>query len=113
MPEKRASYEKFGRGRRISPELKQTVMQRLKAGAKSTELEREFRLSYFTVAKYRRLLGDYDTRRGRKMKLSPEVLQQAEQRLRAGDGWRHVAADLRVSPQTLYDRLKYRKRANR
>lgn len=113
MPEKRASFDKFGRGRRISPELKLVIIARLKAGEKPSLLEREYKLSYFTLAKYRRLIGDIPGPVGRKRKLSQKVLEFAEQRLRAGNGWRHVAADLHVSPQTLYDRLKFRKRAKR
>jgi hypothetical protein len=86
-------------------------MQRLKNGDRPYDVEQKYKLCFNTVAKLRRLIGDYPERAGRKRKLSQQVLQQAERRLRAGDGWRHVAADLHVSPQTLYDRLKYRKRA--
>jgi hypothetical protein len=113
MPEAKRSYTMFGKGRRISPELKLAIIARLKAGEKPSVLEREYQLSYFTLAKYRRLIGDIPGPVGRKRKLSEKVLELAEQRLRNGERWRYVAADLHVSLQTLCDRLKYRKRAKR
>jgi hypothetical protein len=99
-----------GNGRRMSPELKTEIMARLKRGAKSSELESEYKLSYNAVARLRRLTGTFDTRRGRKRKLSSVVLQQAETRLKNGERWRDVASALAVSPQTLANRLRYRKR---
>jgi hypothetical protein len=107
--QKRRSYEIFGPGRRISPELKLTVMARLKAGEKPSLLEREYKLSYFTLAKYRRTLGLLiEGRPGRKRKLTTHVLAQAEQRLREGARWSAVAAEFHVSPQTLANRITYR-----
>ena len=47
---------------------------------------------------------------GRKRKLSKTALCEAEQMLRRGDKWHEVAAALRVSPTTLVNRLRYRKR---
>jgi|HubBroStandDraft_6_1064221.scaffolds.fasta_scaffold07177_8 transposase-like protein len=115
MRETKRSYSMFGKQRRLSPELKAEIMQRLKSGERPYDVERRYRLCFNTVARLRRLIGDAPAPlgSGRKRKLSAAVLQQAEQRLRAGDGWRHVAADLHVSPQTLYDRVKFRKRDKR
>lgn len=106
----RASFLMVGRGRRITPEVKQKIMQELKAGRKSAELERAFGVCFNTIAKMRRLVGHVPKGPGRSRKLSPTVLELAEQRLRRGERWRVVAADLHVSPQTLCNRLHFRKR---
>jgi hypothetical protein len=100
----------IGRWRQISPEVKHKIMERLRAGAKSSELEREYGVCFNTIAKLRRLIGDVPGGPGRKPKLSPAALQQAEQRLRNGDRWCVVAAAFGVSPTTLVSRLRYRKR---
>jgi hypothetical protein len=110
MAVRRASYEMFGRGRRISPELKLVIMARLRAGEKPSILEREYKLSYFTLAKYRRLIGDIPGPAGRKRKLSQKVLELAEQRLRSGEKLCVVAADCGVHVHTLQNRMAYRKR---
>jgi hypothetical protein len=99
-----------GRWRKISPEVKAKIMQGLKAGRRSCELEREFGVCFNTVAKLRRLIGDVPGPAGRKRKLSEDVLHQAEERLRHGEKWRVIAASLAVSPQTLANCLRYRKR---
>lgn len=113
MPDTKRSYAMFGKQRRLSPELKAEIMQRLKSGERPYDVERRYRLCFNTVAKLRRLIGDIPAPlgSGRKPKLSQKVLELAEARLRRGERWRHVAADLHVSPQTLYSTVKYRKRA--
>jgi hypothetical protein len=99
-----------GRWRKIPPETKQKIMQGLKMGRRSVELEREFGVCANTIIKMRRLIGDIPKGAGRPRKLSGKVLQIAEERLRRGERWRNVAASLAVSPQTLANRLAFRKR---
>lgn len=113
MPEQKPSYSIFGKQRRFSPELKRTIMQRLKQGAKPSDVEREFKLCYNSVAKFRRLIGDIPSGPGRKRKLTAHVIVQAEQRLRDGEKWADVAASCGVSPTTLAAHTQFRKRANR
>jgi hypothetical protein len=110
MPnEERISFRMLGRGRRISPELKRRIIEQLKRGVRPSDAVGEFRVSYFTVAKYRRLLGDFDNRRGRKKKLSPAVLEFAEKQLRQGASWSSVAANCGVCRVSLFSCLKFRK----
>ncbi|MGB2624305.1 MAG: hypothetical protein WA857_21820 [Candidatus Acidiferrum sp.] len=113
MAETKRSYTIFGKGRRLSPELKARVMHELKNGARPFDVERKYRLSYFTVAKLRRLIGDIPGPVGRKRKLSQKVLELAEQRLRNGEKLYVVAADVGVHVHTLQNRLTFRKRAKR
>jgi transposase-like protein len=115
MPEQKRSYAMFGKQRRLSPELKAEIMQRLKNGERPYDVERRYRLCFNTVAKLRRLIGDPPAPlgSGRKRKLTAHVLAQAEQRLRSGDKWLDVAASCGVSPTTLAAHTQFRKRANR
>jgi hypothetical protein len=113
MPETKRSYTIFGKGRRLSPELRARVMQELKNGARPYDIEQKYRLCFNTVAKLRRLIGDYPGPAGRKRKLSRKVLELAEQRLRSGEKLCVVAADCGVHQHTLQNRMKFRKRANR
>ena len=106
-----ASWSKLGRGRRISPELKQTIMERIKAGAKSIELEREFAVCSHTVRKWRRALNDGEDRRRRK-KLTEQQIEQATAQLRSGQTWRAVAWSLGVNEKTLSLCVSFRKKGD-
>ena len=110
MPQAKRSFLMVGRWRKIAPETKQKIMQQLKAGRKPAELEREFGVCFNTIAKMRRLIGDIPKGPGRNRKLSETALKQAEERLKRGESWHEVAADLGVSPTTLVNRVPYRKR---
>jgi hypothetical protein len=110
MPDTKRSYTMFGKQRRLSPELKAEIMQRLKNGARPYDIERKYKLCFNTVAKLRRLIGDYPGAVGRKRKLSQKVLKLAEQRLRSGEKLCVVAADCGVHVHTLQNRIAYRKR---
>jgi hypothetical protein len=98
-----------GNGHRVSPELKHKIMAALKAGMKPADLEREFSVCFNFIARLRRLLGSMGDRRHWR-KLSPRVLAEAEERLRAGHKWREVAGSLGVSPTTLATHVRFRKR---
>lgn len=104
----RASLAKTGRGRRLSPEIKQTITDRLKAGAKSIELEREFAVCSHTIRKMRRALNDGEDRRHRR-KLTPAQIEEATSQLRAGRTWRAVAWDFGVNEKTLSVCVPFRK----
>jgi transposase-like protein len=107
----RASWSKLGRGRRISPEMKQTITERIKNGAKSIDLEREFSVCSHTVRKWRRALNDREDRRRRK-KLTKQQIEQATAQLRSGSTWRAVAWSLGVNERTLSLCVSFRKRRN-
>ena len=107
----RSSWTKTGRGRRISPELKQTITERLKAGTKSIELEREFAVSSHVIRKMRRALNDGEDRR-RRRKLTPAQIEEATSQLRAGRTWRAVAWAFGVNEGTLSHRVSFRKRGD-
>ena len=107
--ETRASWAKTGRGRRLSPALKQTLTERLKAGAKPIELERAFAVCSHTIRKMRRALNDGEDRRHRR-KLTPAQIEEATSQLRAGRTWRAVAWDFKVDEGTLSHCVPFRKR---
>ena len=100
-----------GNGCRISSELRCTIMQRLKAGTRPRQLEREYGLAYNTVSRMR--IGEIPDCPGRKRKLSETALQQAEQRLGSGEKLCVVAADCGVHQHTLHNCMRFRKRAKR
>jgi transposase-like protein len=104
----RIAYQKTGRGRRLSPDLKQQIADRVKAGARSSDISKEFGVDYDTTVQFRHLAGDFENRRLRK-KLSEHDLAQARTQLEAGGKWRTVAAKLNVSLATLQKSLPYRK----
>jgi hypothetical protein len=96
--------------RGLPPEKKAEIMQRLKNGERPYDVEKKCGVSFNTVAKLRRLIGDVPAPlgSGRKRKLSAHVLAQAEQRLRQGARWSAVAAEFHVSPTTLANRIAFR-----
>jgi transposase len=106
-----ASYLKpRGRGRRLSAELKQTILAAVQAKRRAADLQREFQIDYDTVQAFRYSIGDTEDRR-HWQKLSREQIEQAVSMLRAGEKWLAVASELGVSLATLQKHVAYRKRA--
>jgi hypothetical protein len=101
--------KRHGRGRKIRPELKEQIVQGLRAGRTSAELQRMFHVDDRTVRAYRRELGDFSNRR-KVLKLTPEQVARAEQMLRDNEKWIVVARSFGVALHTLQKRVKYRKR---
>lgn len=60
--EAKASFSKIGRGRRIGPELKKAILDRIRADARSVDLRKEFGISDWVVQKLRREIGDNENR---------------------------------------------------
>ena len=104
-----AYLKRRGRGRRFTPELRAAICAAVRAGKRSSELQKEFSIDYDTVTQFRRELGDFEDRR-HWMKLSPEQIEQATQMLQRGDGWRTVATHFNVALATLQRAVMYRKR---
>jgi hypothetical protein len=96
--------------RGLPPEKKAEIMQRLKNGERPYDVEKKCGVSFNTVARLRRLIGDVPAPlgSGRKRKLTAHVLAEAEKRIRKDESWSVVAASYGVSPNTLWNRLTYR-----
>jgi len=107
-----AYLKRRGRGRRFTPELRAAIRAAVKAGKRSSELQREFSIDYDTTIQFRRELGDREDRR-HWMKLSPEQVEQATHMLQQGKKWRTVAETFNVALATLQKRVGYRKRGRR
>jgi hypothetical protein len=102
-------YKRHGRGRSIRPELKEQILEGLRGGKTSAELQRRFSVDDRTIRQYRRELGDFSNRR-KILKLTPEQIARAEQMLRDNEKWIVVAKSFGVALHTLQKRVKYRKR---
>jgi uncharacterized protein YerC/transposase-like protein len=101
-------FQKIGRGRRLSPALKEKIMAAVKSGERSSEIQKAFGVDYDTTIAFRRRLGDHSDRR-HLTKLSAEQIDLAEANLAKGTTWRDTAAQLGVSLATLQKSTPYRK----
>ena len=107
-----AYLKRRGRGRRFTASLKEQIRTAVRAGKRSSEIQREFRVDYDTTIKFRRELGDFENRR-HWMKLSPAQIEAATEALRKGEKWRAVAKHFNVALATLQRHVRYRKRAKK
>jgi hypothetical protein len=97
-----------GRGRRFSPAAWRQILDAVKSGRTSRDIEREFCIDYVTVLKARKRLGDLEDRRKR-LKMTPEQIARAEKLLRAGEKWFAVGREIGVGHATLMKHVTYRK----
>jgi hypothetical protein len=97
-----------GRGRKFLPETWQRILEAVKSGRTEQSIAAEFECDTEIIRKARRELGDTEDRRLR-LKMTAEQIQLAEDLLRQGEQWRHVAQTLGLSPTTVILYVKYRK----
>jgi hypothetical protein len=102
-------FQKRGRGRRLSPVLRDQIRQAVRNGMRSAVMQHRFGIDYDTTIKFRNEQGDFENRR-HWCKLSAFDQARGEDMLRTGTHWRDVASRLGVALATVQRAIDYRKR---